>query len=145
MVGAPVCNRLDVPVRLIAGGSTNLGHFCGQKLVVFFCPAEDKAAADEIRAYERLAPEFEHRGAWVVGILDKPGREAHEKSSPHINLGVDPDGTAFRQLAGGLPAGARPERASGATFIVGRDGAIHHAWPRGGHAAEALEGVRERP
>jgi peroxiredoxin len=145
MGGAPACSRLDVPVGLIAGGATNLGDFYGQKLVVFFCPAEDEAAADEIRAYEELASEFEHTGAWVVGILDEPRCDIHKRAKAHISLGVDPDGAAFRNLADMVPADARPARSRGATFIVGRDGGVDHVWPLRGHATKALEAVRERP
>src|SRR3954471_19235766 len=75
MTGELLCNRLDVPVTLVGGGSTNLGHFCGQKLVVFFCPADEAAAAAEIQAYRALASEFEHGGAWLVGIVGEGGRE----------------------------------------------------------------------
>jgi peroxiredoxin len=146
MSGDLICNRLGVPVTLVGGGSTNLGHFCGQKLVIFFCPAADAAAAAEIQAYEALAAEFEHSGAWVVGIVDEGAHEVHGAlAGAHINLGIDPDGAAFRQLAGSLPPDTGLARAQGATFIVGRDGGIHYAWPHGGHATRALEAARERP
>ena len=146
MSGEILCNRLDVPVTLVGGGSANLGHFCGQKLVIFFCPADDAAASAEIQAYEKLAAEFEHSGAWLVGIVDEGAHEMHGKpAGSHINLGIDPDGAAFRQLAASLPAGAGLSRSQGATFIVGRDGGVHHAWALSGHSTRALEAARERP
>ena len=146
MSGETLCNRLDVPLTLVGGGSTNLGHFCGQKLVIFFCPAGDSAAAAEIRTYEALAAEFEHAGAWVVGIVDEGTSGMHGAlAGAHINLGIDPDGAAYRKLAGNLSSDTRPARPQGATFIVGRDGGIHYAWPLGGHATRALEAARERP
>jgi peroxiredoxin len=146
MAGELLCNRLDVPVNLVDGGSTNLGHFCGQKLVIFFCPAADGAAAAEVGTYEALAGEFEHSGAWVVGIVDEDAHEIHGGSAnARINLGTDPDGTAFRRLVDNLPPKVKLARSEGATFVVGRDGAIHYAWADGGHAARALEAARERP
>ena len=141
-----ICNRLDTPVTLVGGGAANLGDFCGQKLVVFFCPASEDEAAAEIRAFEALAHDFEHAGAWVVGIV---GEGFHESQSgfadTHIHLGIDPDAAAFRRLADCLPPEARPARPEGATFVVGRDGGVDQAWARGGHAAEALAVARERP
>jgi peroxiredoxin len=141
-----LCTRLDVPVTLISGRATKLGDFCGQKLVVFFCSADEAKAAAEIAAYEALAHEFEHAGAWVVGVV---GEGFHARHGPladiHISLGIDPDGAAFRRLMRNLAWGVEADRAEGATFVIGRDGGVDQAWPRGGHAAEALEAARERP
>src|SRR5689334_19368631 len=125
------CNRLDAPVSLVGGGSANLGDFCGQKLVVFFCPAAETEAAAEIQAYEALAHAFEQVGAWVVGIVGEgPHEVSHKRADTRIHLGIDPDGAAFRRLAKCLPPEARPARGKGATFVVGRDGGVDRAWSR---------------
>lgn len=146
MAGEILCNRVDVPVTLVGGGSTNLGHFCGQKLVIFFCPADVAAAAAEIRAYEALAEEFEHSGAWVLGVVEEGAHDMHgTPAGARVNLGIDPDGAAFRQLAGNLAPDIELDPSRGATFIIGRDGGIHYAWPENGHAVRALAAARERP
>ena len=146
MAGDLICNRLDAPVALVGGGIANLGDFCGQKLIVFFCPSGADEAAAEIRAYEALAHQFENSGAWVVGIVGEGFDEIrHASADTRIHLGIDPDGATFRRLAACLPAEARPVRADGATFVIGRDNGVDRAWPRSGHAARALEAARERP
>lgn len=39
MKDAPVCDRPpDVPLAFVAGGSANLGNFCGQELSAVICP-----------------------------------------------------------------------------------------------------------
>lgn len=147
MASAPACNRLpDVPIELIGGGSANLAHFCGQKLVVVFCPAEREAAEREIAAYEALAPQFENAGAWVVGLVAGRRPGLHGKpSSAHIHLGVDAGGRAFRELAAHFPAPDEARPAAGAAFLINRDGNVRYAWLGAGHAPEALERARERP
>lgn len=146
MTDARICQReLDIPLRLADGGTTNLSHFCGQKLIVLFYPADDREAAREAEAYEALLPEFERSGAWLVAVLEYPGDAgaAAPTGSP-ISLGLDPDGAAFRALACTLPAMALHAR-EGAAFLIDRDGVVRHAWRGVGHAREALDGAAERP
>jgi hypothetical protein len=114
---------LDFPVALIDGGSVNLAHFCGQKLVVHFCAP---GAAGEIAAFESLAEAFEEAGAWRVAASTA-------------------DVAAFEALAGRFvhPAPPRPE--AGGTFVIDRDGVPRHFWPGPGHARAALDIARERP
>lgn len=147
MASAPACNRLpDVPIELIGGGQANLAHFCGQKLVVLFCPADREAAEGEIAAYEALAPAFENVGTWVVGLV--AGRAPGVRGGPqsaHIHLGVDVGGRAFRELASHFPESDKARPAGGAAFLINRDGNVRYAWLGAGHAAETLERARERP
>ena len=90
----------DVPVALIDGGTINLRDFAGQKLIVFFCPSGDPAAAErEVRAYQARAADFEHAGAWVIGIHSAPPRSEAGEKSARIHLGLDPEGLAARELA----------------------------------------------
>jgi peroxiredoxin len=147
MAGSPARNRLpDVPVELIGGGSANLAHFCGQKLVVLFCPADREAAGREIAAYEKLAPAFENAGTWVVGLVAgrAPGLNGHPGSA-HIHLGVDAGGRAFHELATHFPNSDEAKPAAGAAFLINRDGNVGYAWLGVGHATKALERARERP
>jgi peroxiredoxin len=141
------CDRLpDIPITLIGGGTIDLTDFCGQKLIVFFCPDDDPgAAAREIEDYRKRAVDFEHAGAWVIGI-DGAGREARSaEQGSTIHLGVDPDGAVFRTLAGSIPEYLGIETTRGATFVIDRDNGVRAAWPGCGHVAQALEIARERP
>lgn len=145
MAEAPACERrLDVPLRLVDGGATNLGYFGGQKLIVTFCPVDPGAAAREIEAYETLSPELGQSGAWLVLILEWTAGEPRRQAGAHFNLGLDPDGSAFLALARTAPDVDFDVQA-GATFLIDRDGAVRYAWPGGGHADRALAGARERP
>jgi thioredoxin-dependent peroxiredoxin len=141
------CDRLtDVPIALAGGGMINLAHFCGQKLIVFFCPIDDSAAAArEISAYEATAADFEHAGAWIVGIAGPQAQARVEDKQSIIHLGSDADGSAFRALASFVPENSEIGAEQGTTFLIDRDGGIRAAWPGCGHAARALEIARERP
>lgn len=145
MSEATICQRrLDVPLRLADGGATNLGHFCGQKLIVIFCPADAAAAAEEIRAYEALMPEFERSGAWLVGVLEYADGETAPRPASSLSLGMDPDGSAFLALARALPEMDFDAR-HGAVFVIDRDGVVRHAWQGMGHANEVLKEAVQRP
>jgi peroxiredoxin len=139
------CGRLaGVPIALDGGETIDLSHFCGQKLIVFFCPAGDPdAAAREIDAYEAKAPDFEHAGAWVIGIRAAEAEPRLQGAHSRIHLGTDAEGAAFRALARFVPDELGTGR--GATFLIDRDGGIRAAWPGCGHARQALEIARERP
>jgi len=147
MAAAPTRDRLpDVPIELIGGGSANLAHFCGQKLVVFFCPADREAAEREIAAYEALAPGFQHAGAWVVGLVAgrAPGLRGEPRSA-QIHLGADAGGRAFRELAAHFPQSSGAIPSAGAAFLINQDGTVRDAWSGAGHAGDALKSARERP
>ena len=141
------CSRLhDVRLPLVGGGSLDLGCFYGQKLVLFFCPADDPAAAaNEIEAYRALAPEFEKAGAWIVGVASPPIAPVPSTSHPHLSLGIDPDGSAFDKLTRSLPEDFVIDRAGGAAFLIDRDGSIRSALRGCGHARQALADSREGP
>ena len=141
------CHRLaDVRLPLLDGGSTNLGNFIGQKLVVFFCPVENPiASSQEVEAYRALASEFEKVGTWIVGIVSEPIAPAHRDAEPHVSLGVDADGSAFEKLVQSLPPGVQIDRRGGSAFLIDRDGSIRTASSGFGHAQQMLADARERP
>lgn len=137
--------RLDVPLRLVDGGATNLGHFRGHKLIVLFCPADPAAAGREVAAYEALAPTLELSGIWLVAVReDTGGARVPRGPGAAMNLGLDPDGSAFLALARGLPGRDFDARA-GATFLIDRDGVVRQAWAGVGHAGRARDAACERP
>jgi peroxiredoxin len=131
-----------LPIVTIDGRRTDLRDFCGQKLVVLFTPAEPCAAQQEIEAFEALLEDYEDDGVWVIAIATADFARA-AMSSRHVSIGHDPDGHAFVALA--AAAVIPPERREGATFLIGRDGLVRSAWPRCGHARDALAVAAERP
>jgi peroxiredoxin len=141
------CGRLpDVELPLVGGGSINLGCFYGQKLVVFFCPTGDPSAGEkEIETYRALAPEFEKAGTWVIGIVAARSAGVSPSCHPHLSLGIDLDRSAFDKLARSLPANFPIDRATGAAFLIDRDGSIRTAQRGCGHALQALADAREGP
>ena len=46
----------------------SLSDFCGQKLVVIFCPSSSDAAAAEIESYSTRADAFQQAGVWLVAV-----------------------------------------------------------------------------
>lgn len=142
MAEAQVCGRLpSLELALLGGGSTDLADFYGQKLVVFFCASGEAKA--EIASFEALSAEFEHAGAWLIGVA--AGQSPPTSISPNIDLGIDGDGTAFKQLSSLAPAPFTPAPGEGATFVIDRCGRVREAWEGVGHAGDALRSVRERP
>lgn len=131
---------------LVAGGVLDLTGFYGQKLVIFFCPGADPdSALAEIRTYERLRPDFEAAGAWVVGILPFECEAAIKVASDcKLPIGIDPEGAALRRLAS-RAFGPVAIGGNGGTFVIDRDGRLRRSWDSCGHAAGALESARERP
>lgn len=143
MADAVCCRLADVPLTLVGGGEANLADFCGQKLILFFCPEGDPDAQErEISSYEALADAFEDAGTWLLGVA-APDWSAPEKAK--INLGIDPNGSAFAALANRFPNAGEASAANGAAFVIDRDGGVRHFWPGLGHARQALEAARERP
>ncbi|MGD9636461.1 MAG: redoxin domain-containing protein [Sphingomonas sp.] len=123
--------------------ASHLRDFCGQKLVVIFCPRATDAAVAELEAYQGHAEAFQRAGAWIVAVPRSSGVEAPAKSDARVKLASDPDGLAFRMLAAGFPEVT--DAASGIAFLVDRDGRARHAWQGRNRLKDVLSGVRERP
>jgi len=113
----------DIEVALLAGGTSHLSYFRGQKAVVHFCPP---SATADLAAFDALRDAFAHAGAWL--------------------LTADPtDRQAFYALAGYFPEFGNGVPEDGATFVIDRDGVPRYVWPGFGNAQEALLAVCERP
>lgn len=118
--------------------------FCGQKLVVIFCPADPIAASAEIEAYCIHADAFQQAGTWLVAVAPALDQVPSIPSEDHVALVVDPDGLAFQTLASSFPMEVT-DSAEAIAFLVDRDGIARHVWTGRGRAEEVLAGVRERP
>lgn len=133
-------HQTDLP--LIGGGSIDLADFCGQKLVLFFCPSV--AATAEIASFAALADQFEKAGAWLLGVASRP-IEVGQADGVHLGIGLDPDDAAFERLRALSPDVGNASRDEGAVFLIDRDGTIRDAWSGAGRAADALAAAREGP
>lgn len=118
--------------------------FCGQKLVVIYCPADSRAASAEIEAYCIRGDAFQQAGAWLVAVAPALDHAPSMLSDDHIALVVDPDGLAFQTLAAPFPPEVT-DSAEAVVFLVDRDGIARHVWTGLRRAEEVLAGVRERP
>lgn len=135
----------DVRLSRAGGGEIDPADFAGHKLVVFFCPAEVAAAAQEVYSYRVRADAFASAGAWLIGILRQ--YSAEQDASPpgtHITLAHDPEGTAWLAFEGLLEAGQQTEAANGGTFLFERGGCLAGAWAGSGHAEDALQELHRR-
>lgn len=134
--------------RSVARGATepvasHIRDFCGQKLVVIFCPSTTDAAVAELGAYEARAEAFQRAGAWLVAVPRSEGVETPMSGGAHIKLASDPDGLAFEMLAAGFPNVTDVN--DGIAFLVDRDGVARHAWQGRDCVEDVLAGVLERP
>jgi len=123
MIETLVVVPADIEVALLAGGTTHLSFFRGQKVVVHFCPAGARA---ELAAFDALRDDFADAGAWLV-TADTADRKA------------------FYALAGYFPEFGNGVPEDGATFVIERDGVPRYVWPGFGNAHEALIAVCQRP
>ena len=149
MNGVSACAILpDLELPLHEGAATNLRSFCGQKLVLVFCPAGDpKVMAAEMDSYRALAESFQGAGAWILVIVASPAHLPRAGGGPHIHIhiGIDKDGAIFRAVLDCLPGGLAVKPVDGLTIVIDRDGSVREAWPGHGHGRKALASARERP
>lgn len=116
--------------------------FCGQKLVVIFCPTDPEAANARLEAYRAQAEAFQRCGAWLVAVPPNGYAPAPGDNS-HLTLAADPNGLAFQSLAARFPG--MLETTGEAVFVLDRDGVARHAWTGSPQVDEVFSGVRERP
>ena len=134
----------DMALHCLGGGDIDPADLRGQKLVIFFCPADPEAASREIEEFRALSEEFAHSGVWVIGVLEGPPPPQHPNAEAHIKLGEDADGRAWAHFEPGLDRYGKADRAAGAAFYFERWGSLSHAWPSSGHARDILEAARAR-
>ncbi len=76
----------DLPTD--GGGHVRLSALAGAPVVVYFYPKDDTSGCTrEAQAFTALLPEFEKRGARVIGI-SPDGVKAHEKFRAKYDLAV---------------------------------------------------------
>jgi len=109
MAATALCYGIpDISLPRIDGGEVNPGSFVGHELIVFFCPGDPKAAAEDVKAYRTRALDFADCGAWVIGVVSDGVDDirADAPASVHIALARDTAGAV------GLRSRASSTRAS---------------------------------
>lgn len=141
---------LDLPAD--NGGHVSLAALKGKPAVVYFYPKDDTTGCTrEAQDFTALVPDFAALGVPVIGVSKDTVRK-HDRFKAKYDLAVtlasDEDGAACeawgvwvqKKLYGREYMGI--ERA---TFLIGADGNIAHAWRNvkvPGHAAAVLEAVK---
>ncbi|HEY6916603.1 MAG TPA: redoxin domain-containing protein [Allosphingosinicella sp.] len=116
--------------------------FRGQKLILFFCPADEAECASEIEDFTLLAPSFSRCGAWMMGVLPPKRGSGEHRRGRGIKLVEDPQGSGGRLFSVWLNGGAPARGVAPATFFYDRDGRLCRIWrnaPLSGHASKVLE------
>ena len=108
-----------------------LSDFSGSKNVVLFFYVRDNTTGctREARSLNDAIDELTKRSAVVIGV-STDGVESHERFAANNELTfpllADPDG----KIAKAYGVLRETGRAARATFLIGRDGTILHAWPK---------------
>ena len=142
----------DVHVTASDGRTFNLAK-PGSTVVVYFYPKDDTSGCTrEAQDFSALAGEFEHAGAYVVGVSRDPMKR-HEKFIGKYDLAVplasDEDGQisdAFGTWVQKSMYGRKYMGMERSTFLIAPDGTVLKAWRNvkvPGHAQEVLDAVRE--
>jgi peroxiredoxin Q/BCP len=141
-----------ITVSASDGSSVNLAE-PGQPLVLYFYPKDDTSGCTrEAQDFTALAGDYAKAGVKVVGISRDP-MKSHEKFIGKYSLAVplvsDEDGRisdAFGTWVEKSMYGRKYMGMERATYLIGADGRILHAWRKvkvAQHAEEVLKAARE--
>ena len=129
------------------GSTVKLSDFSGSKNVVLFFYVRDNTSGctREARALRDAVAELQKRSAVVIGV-STDGVESHERFATNNELTfpllADLDGKTAKAYGVLRETG----RAARATFLIGKDGTILHAWPKvsiTGHADDIIAKLDE--
>lgn len=135
------------------GKTVSLSDFKGRYLVLYFYPKDDTpGCTTEANEFTAHKAEFEALNASIVGVSrDTP--EKHDKFiAKHeldVILGADTEGKVTEDYGVWVEKSMYGKTYMGiqrATFLIGPDGKVVHAWPKvrvKGHVAEVLKTLRE--
>ena len=129
------------------GSTVKLSDFSGSSNVVLFFYVRDNTSGcvREARALRDAVVEFEKRSAVVVGV-STDGVESHERFAANNELPFALLADAEGKIAQAYGVLKDSGKASRATFLIGKDGALLHVWPKvsiTGHADEIIAKLDE--
>ena len=141
----------DFDLLTDGGGRVRLSALRGKPVVVYFYPKDDTSGCTkEAQAFSGLLPEFEARGATVIGI-SPDGVMAHQKFRTKYDLTVtlasDPDRAVLEAWGVWVEKSMYGRKYMGVertTVLVGADGKVAAIWPKvkvTGHAEAVLKAL----
>jgi len=130
------------------GGHVRLNDFKGQKVVLYYYPADDTSGCTlEAVDFTRHLPEFDKAGTVVIGV-SPDSEQSHDKfKAKHdlsIILAADVDRTVIESFGLWVEKQMYGRKFMGverATFLIGADGRIAKIWRKvkvKGHVDEVL-------
>ena len=141
---------LDLPTD--GGGRISLTALKGKPVVVYFFPkADTPGCTNEGKDFSALEQDFAALGAVVVGVSKDAVKKLDRFKIKHdlkVILASDEDGAACEAWGVWVEKTLYGRQYMGierATFLIGPDGSIAHAWRNvrvAGHAAQVLEAAR---
>jgi peroxiredoxin Q/BCP len=134
------------------GGEIRLADFHGKPLVLYFYPKDDTTGCtSEAQAFSAAMPQFEGRGASVVGV-SKDTVKSHAKFRAKygltVRLGSDVEGTVVEAYGVWVQKSMYGRSYMGverSTFLIDGDGVIRNVWRKvsvKGHADQVLEAAK---
>lgn len=141
----------DFDLATDGGGRVRLSELKGKPVVVYFYPKDDTSGCTkEAQEFTALLPEFEKRGAVVIGI-SPDGVKAHEKFRAKYELGVtlasDEDKSVLEAWGVWVEKSMYGRKYMGVertTVLVDATGKVAAVWPKvkvTGHAAAVLKAL----
>lgn len=141
----------DFDLATDGGGRVRLSEMKGKPVVVYFYPKDDTSGCTkEAQEFTALLPEFEKRGAVVIGI-SPDGVKAHEKFRAKYELGVtlasDEDKSVLEAWGVWVEKSMYGRKYMGVertTVLVDAAGKVAAVWPKvkvAGHAAAVLKAL----
>lgn len=141
----------DFDLATDGGGRVRLSELKGKPVVVYFYPKDDTSGCTkEAQEFTALLPEFEKRGAVVIGI-SPDGVKAHEKFRAKYELGVtlasDEDKSVLEAWGVWVEKSMYGRKYMGVertTVLVDAAGKVAAVWPKvkvTGHAAAVLKAL----
>lgn len=141
----------DFDLATDGGGRVRLSELKGKPVVVYFYPKDDTSGCTkEAQEFTALLPEFEKRGAVVIGI-SPDGVRAHEKFRAKYELGVtlasDEDKSVLEAWGVWVEKSMYGRKYMGVertTVLVDAAGKVAAVWPKvkvTGHAAAVLKAL----
>ena len=135
------------------GGTVALGDLRGRHVVLYFYPRDDTpGCTTEALAFSTLLPEFERRGATVLGVSRDPVA-SHDRFRRKHDLAVallsDEDGTVCERYGVWVERTMYGRKSMGverATVLVAPDGSVLRVWRKvkvAGHAEAVLGAIPE--
>lgn len=135
-------------------GTVSSSKLAGQRYVIYFYPKDDTSGCTkEACSFRDRLPDFGKLGVPVFGVSpDSASAHAKFRAKYQLNfpLLVDPDKAlmqAYGVWAEKSMYGRKYMGVLRATFVVGPDGRIEHAWPKvrtEGHGDEVLKALQAK-